>query len=452
MNFAIGNLSRDGRLLVLARCLRLFAYGFLSVVLVFYLTGVGIDERRTGLLLSLTLVGDTAISLWLTTRADRVGRRTTLLIGAGLMASAGVVFALTGNFWLLLLAGIVGVISPSGKEVGPFLSVEQAALSHVIPDEQRAGLFAWLNLAGALSGACGVLLAGSVAAMGHWAGLTELTGYRGMVVAYGVAGLALALLFSKLSRNVEWCPSDGDAPSAPRFGLGAGSRPVVFRLAGLFMLDAFAGGFVIDSLTIYWFYSRFSIGLGVLGSLYFATNAVAGFSGLWAAKLAKRFGLINVMVFTHLPSNVLLMLVPLMPNLPLAAAVLLVRFCISQMDVPTRQAYTMAIVRPSERSSAAGITGTARTIGAAIAPALATQLYALPGLASSVPFFIAGALKIAYDLILYRAFIGHHVAAPVAAGFSADARQTVTIQSGTNQNTTQSHAATSNIAEANDHR
>jgi MFS family permease len=392
----------------LARCLRLFAYGFLSVVLVFYLTGVGIGERRTGLLLSLTLVGDTLISLWLTTRADRAGRRLTLVVGAMLMAAAGVVFALTGNFALLLAAGIIGVISPSGKEVGPFLSVEQAAFSHVVPADRRAGVFAWTNLAGSWSGALGVLVAGWVSAGFQHFKASPVSGYRAMVVAYGMVGLALAGLFARMGRDVEWTPSDGPAPSAPRFGLGAASRPVVFRLAGLFVIDAFAGGFVMDGLTIFWFHARFGVGLGLLGWVYFATNMVAGFSGLWAAKLSKRFGLINTMVFTHLPSNVLLVLVPLMPNLPLAAAVLLLRFCISQMDVPTRQAYTMAIVRPDERSAAAGVTGTARTIGAALAPVLAMQLYSRPALAG-VPFFIAGGLKIVYDGLLYRAFVSHHV-------------------------------------------
>jgi predicted MFS family arabinose efflux permease len=183
------------------------------------------------------------------------------------------------------------------------------------------------------------------------------------------------------------------------------------------MIDSFAGGFVIDGLTIYWFHTRFGVSLGLLAWVYFATNVVAGFSGVWAARLSKRFGLINTMVFTHLPSNVLLILVPLMPNLPLAALVLLLRFSISQMDVPTRQAYTMAIVRPDERAAAAGITGTARTIGAALAPVLATQLYSRASLAFW-PFIVAGSLKIFYDVLLYRAFVSHEVEAgpfPAAA-------------------------------------
>lgn len=404
----LGELPRNGRYLVLTRCLRLFAYGSLSVVLLFYLSAIGIDERRAGLLMTLTLVGDTVISLWLTSRADRAGRRLTLVIGALLMVGAGVVFVSTHLFVVLLAAGILGVISPSGKEVGPFLSVEQAALSHVVKGHQRTTVFAWTNLIGSFCGAIGILAAGGLSAMVYWTGGTPLLGYRLILISYSLVGIALTVIFLRLGRDVEWTATDGEAPSATKFGLSADSRPVVFRLSGLFILDAFAGGFVIDSLTIYWFHQRYGVGLGLLGWVYFLTNVVAGLSGLWAARLAKRFGLIKTMVFTHLPSNVLLILVPLMPNMAMSAAVLLLRFCISQMDVPTRQAYTMAIVRPNERSAAAGITGTARTIGAAIAPVLATQLYARPAIAA-FPFIIAGMLKIVYDLILYRAFVSHQV-------------------------------------------
>jgi MFS family permease len=400
-------LSADARWLIVTRCLRLFAYGFLSVVLVFYLIEIGLDEARVGLLLSLTLVGDTLISLALTTRADGAGRRLTLVVGALLMTLAGVVFALTHHFGLLLAAGIVGVISPSGKEVGPFLSVEQAALAHVVAGERRTHVFAWYNLVASFAGAFGVLFAKWMTQGLRHAGYTPLTGYRTVVFAYAAVGLILAAIFARLGPGVEWRPGDaqpgGPPPVTVRFGLGH-SRGVVLRLAGLFSIDAFAGGFVIDSLTIYWFHTRFGVGLALLGWLYFATNAVAGFSGLWAARLASRFGLINTMVFTHLPSNILLILVPLMPSLSWAAVVLVLRFSISQMDVPTRQAYTMEIVRPEERSAAAGVTGTARTIGAAIAPVLAGMLYARPSLAA-IPFFIAGGLKIIYDLLLYRSFV-----------------------------------------------
>jgi predicted MFS family arabinose efflux permease len=220
---------------------------------------------------------------------------------------------------------------------------------------------------------------------------------------YAGLGALLGLLFLWLSPAVE-VPNKQEATSS-RTLLGIGpSRAVVLRLSGLFALDAFGGGFVVQSFAAYWFFLRFGLRPATLGGIFFGANLVAGISALLASRLASRFGLIRTMVFTHLPSNVLLILIPLMPNLRLAIAVLLLRFSISQMDVPTRQSYTMAIVRPEERSAAAGITGVARTIGAALAPTFAGLLFARPALID-LPFFIAGTLKIAYDLLLYRAFV-----------------------------------------------
>jgi len=229
--------------------------------------------------------------------------------------------------------------------------------------------------------------------------LTPLASERAVVLLYASLGLVLALFFQRLTPAAEAPPV-----STTRLGLGPSARRVVFRLSALFALDAFGGGFVIQSLAAYWFHLRFGVEPATLGGIFFGANVFAGFSALLASRLAARFGLVRTMVFTHLPSNILLILVPLMPNLTLATLVLLARFSISQMDVPTRQSYTMAIVRPEERSAAAGITGVARTTGAAIAPALAGLLLARPALIN-VPFYLAGALKIVYDLLLYRAFV-----------------------------------------------
>lgn len=392
-------LERDGRLLFAARSARMFAYGFLSVILVLYLAELGFSGKRIGLLLTLTLAGDTAISLWITTHADRIGRRTMLLAGAALMTAAGLPFALSGNFLVLLAAATFGVISPSGNEVGPFLAIEQASLSQLLPQERRTAVFAWYNLAGSFATACGALAGGWTVQALQGAGVPPLGSYRVLVHAYAGAGLVLALLFAKVSRAVE-VPA-GAAPCGA-FGLHR-SRGVVVRLAALFSLDAFAGGFVIQSIVAYWFHVRYGAAPGLLGSIFFVANVLAGFSALYAVKLAKRIGLIRTMVFTHIPSNVLLVLVPLMPNLPLAVTVLLLRFSISQMDVPTRQSYTMAVVEPDERSAAAGVTGIARTTGASLSPAIAGQLISVPALAGA-PFLIAGGLKIVYDLLLYRSF------------------------------------------------
>jgi MFS family permease len=372
----------DIALLFATRAVRLFAYGFLSVVLVLYLASIHLNEHRIGLLLSLTLIGDVVISLYLTTRADHLGRRRTLIAGALLMIGAAVVFATTHNFTLLLIAATIGVISPSGNEVGPFLAVEQVALAQTAASHDRTSLFAWYNLAGSFATAAGALAAGA---------LTGLLGYRGIVLGYGLLGIILAAGFTRLTPAVE-----GAAPPAVAIHR---SRGVVARLSALFALDSFAGGLVVQSIVAYWFYRRFGLSPAVIGSIFFGANLLAGVSALAAARIARRFGLINTMVFTHLPSNILLILVPFMPRLDLAIAVLLARFSISQMDVPTRQSYVIAVVDESERTAAAGITGVARTTGAALAPVLAMPLIASAS-HDWVPFVAAGALKIVYDLVL----------------------------------------------------
>lgn len=396
----------DARLIFAARLIRLFAYGFLSVALFLYLSARGLNDATVGLLLTLTLIGDAGISLLLTTHADRFGRKRTLVIGAALMTLAGIVFALTDNFYLLAFAAIVGVISPSGNEIGPFLAVEQASLSHLLPDKERTRIFAWYNLVGSFSTAFGALCGGALAQLLLNNGFAAPDAYRAVVVAYGFFGILLAALFIPLSSAIEITPSPDRLTTEPtRLGLHRSQR-LVLELSALFALDAFAGGFVVSSIIAYWFHTRFGLDAGALGALLFGANVLAGISALSAARLAKRFGLINTMVFTHLPSNMLLMLVPLMPNVALAVTLLLIRFSISQMDVPTRQSYTMAVVAPDERSAASGITSIARSVGAAFAPALSGQLLAIPFLISA-PFFIAGGLKIVYDLVLYRQFRAH---------------------------------------------
>lgn len=401
---SLRELNRDGRRLFVARMARMFGYGFLAVVLVLYLAALGFDETRIGLLLSLTLVGDTIISLWLSTHADRYGRRRMLVLGALLIVGAGLVFLATGQFLILLAAATIGVISPSGYEVGPFLAIEQAALSQTVSSDRRTGVFAWYNLAGSFATAAGSLTGGGIARLGQTAGLTPLASYRIVLAGYALVGLVLAGLFWRLGASVEVPSASESTPSPPRSRLGLHhSTGVVLRLSGLFALDAFAGGFVIQSLLAYWFYLRFGTNEATLGMIFFGANLLAGVSALAASAIAARFGLVNTMVFTHLPSNILLLFVPLMPTLPLAISVLLLRFSISQMDVPTRQSYTMAVVRPEERSAAAGITGTARTVGAAVAPVCAGFLLGDPRLMSGL-FFMAGGLKIVYDLLLLRSF------------------------------------------------
>jgi len=380
---------------------RLFAYGLASVVLVLHLGAAGVDEARVGLLITLTLLGDTAVSLLVTTRADRAGRRRMLVLGALLMVGAGAAFAATVSFPLLAAAATLGVLSPSGNEVGPFLPIEQAALAQELEPGRRTGLFAWYQLTGAVATAAGALAGGVSAEALQRAGASPLASYRAVFAAYAAAGLVVAALAARLSPRVE-ASGGGARLGGPALGLHR-SRRVVLRLAALFSVDAFAGGFVVQSFVAWWFHERFGAGPALLGGIFFGANLLAGVSALSAAAVARRFGLVNTMVFTHLPSNVLLVLVPLMPTLPLAVAVLLLRFAISQMDVPTRQSYTLAVVEPDERSAAAGLTGIARTVGAALSPLAAGPLYASAALAS-LPFAVAGALKIVYDLALWRSF------------------------------------------------
>ena len=404
---ALKGLTADGWLLFLTRFIRLFAYGSLSVILVFYLVGLGLSEPQTGLLLSLTLVGDVLVSLFLTTQADRIGRRRMLIVGSILMAGAGLAFAVTRNFFFLIVAGTIGVISPSGNEVGPFLSIEQAALSHIVSPDFRTEVFAWYALAGSLATAAGALCGGTITHQLQIHVMTPVESYRVVVISYAGLGALLALLFVRLSSATEVHQPEKESPLPTSlmtfFGVGRSHR-VVLKLSSLFALDSFAGGFVVQSFAAYWFYLRFGTNPGTLGMIFFWANIFAGFSALFASRLASRFGLVRTMVFTHLPSNVLLLLVPLMPTLGLATFVLLARFSISQMDVPTRQSYLMAVVSPQERSAAAGIAGVARTTGAALSPFLAGFLFARPSLID-VPFLLAGGLKIVYDLWLYKEFV-----------------------------------------------
>ena len=399
-----GRLTRDGWLLFAIRCLRMFGYGLLSVVLVLYLIEVGFRDWEIGLLLTLSLVGDTVISLGLTTIADRLGRRRTLIVGAVLMSLAGVAFASTGNLFLLIVAATIGVISPTGNEIGPFLSIEQASLTQVVSDERRTDVFAWYNLVGSFSTAFGALIGGLIAQASEHFGHSGAAAFRPVFLVYAVIGMSLTGGFALLSAAVETTKDALNTPPRGVLGLHE-SRRTVFKLSLLFALDAFGGGFVIQSIIAYWFQVRYQLEPAMLGAIFLFSNLLAGVSALAAGWLARRIGLVNTMVFTHLPSNVLLILVPLMPDVYWAVGLLLLRFSISQMDVPTRQAYTMAVVRPDERSAAAGVTAVARSVGASISPLVATIFVGSAGW-MSVPFFLAGGLKIVYDLLLYRAFSG----------------------------------------------
>jgi MFS family permease len=392
----------DLRLLFTARLLRMFGYGMLGLTLVLYLSALGFGAVEIGLLLTLTLLGDVVLSLWLTAHADRWGRRKALVVGAALMALGGLGMAVSSHFVVLILAATIGVISPTGGEMGPFQAIEQACLAQAVSDRERTRVFAWYNLVGYLATALGALGAGWFAARMLAQGWTSVAAYRVILFAYAGLGVSLAVLSARLTTRIE-APADRATISGPSLLGLRESRGIVLRLSALFALDSFGGGFILQSFLAWWFQQRFAASEETLGLLFFGTNLLSGLSGLVAVPIARRFGLIATMVWTHLPSNLLLMLVPLMPSLPLAITVLLARHLLSQMDVPTRGSYVNAIVPAGERAAANGVTNTAKQLGTALGPIIAGSLFGSAAV-TVLPFFVCGVLKSSYDLMLWRSF------------------------------------------------
>ncbi|HEY8732589.1 MAG TPA: MFS transporter [Candidatus Limnocylindria bacterium] len=390
-------ISPDGRRLLLARVLRTFAYGYLAVVLGVYLDRLGLDPTRIGLVLTSAIAGSAVMTVGWSLFADRYGRRRTISTMALLMVAGGLLFALTDSFAVLVLAGFTGTISATSSEVGVFQTIDQAMLPQTAPDARRTWLFAVYNTLATFGGALGALFAASVGLFERL-GLSGADAYRPLFVLYGLIGLANLALFAGLSDKLELAHVDGRR----RFIGIHRSRRTVAKLAALFGLDAFAGALVVQSLVAYWFYLRWGLDPTQLAVLFFAVNVLSGVSLLAAGWLAARFGLLNTMVFSHLPSNVLLMLVPIMPTAALAVGVFLMRMSISQMDVPTRQSYTMAVVDPDERTATAGLTNVARTASSAFSPLITGLAFAAGSFA--LPFVLAGALKIAYDGLVYVTF------------------------------------------------
>jgi len=394
-------LSVDGKKLLLTRVLRTFAYGYLTVILGVYLDALGMDPTQIGFILAAAIAGSALMTVFWSLVADRVGRRRTVATMAGLMAIGGLLFAFGGNFLPLLIGAFTGTISATSSEVGIFQTVEQAILPQTAPDERRTWLFSIYNTVANFAAAFGSLAA---AAVGFFTslGLQGADAYRPFFVFYALVGLINLAVFVTLSDKVEVAKVHGER----RFLGITRSGGTVAKLSLLFGLDAFAGGFVVLSLIAYWFHLRWDLSPATLASVFFWVNALSGASLLAAGWLAQRFGLLNTMVFTHIPSSIFLLLIPLMPTAALAVALLLARMSISQMDVPTRQSYTMAIVDPEERTATAGITNVARTTAAAIAPPFVGMAFSAGAL--GLPFFIAAGLKILYDGLIYVTFRGVH--------------------------------------------
>ena len=396
----------DAWLIIAARGLRSFGYGLLAVLLGVALSRGGISPVQIGVLITVSLVGDFCGTYLIGLYADRWGRRRTLVTLGLLMAATGAVFGLTAIYPILLVAAFFGTLGTSGSETAPFLPIEQAMLPQTSAPERHTALFARYNLVATFAAALGALTAGLPDLL-TGAGVPLATGIRLMFGVYTVVALLVVLLVLRLSSRVEplvMAPR-GTATRWHRLFPPLGrSRGIILRLSALFSVDALAGGLTVQSLMVLFFHLRFGVPLAPLAALFFGANTLSALSFLAAAPLARRFGLLNTMVFTHLPSNVLLALVPVMPTFQLAAVVLLARQMLSQMDVPTRQAYTMALVAPEERTAAASVTSLARSAGSASSPILSGLLLQGPLLALGLPFVLAGGIKIAYDLALWAVF------------------------------------------------
>ena len=393
--------SSEGRWLLAAKAVRTFGFGWLSVVLALYLARRGFSSVEIGGVFTATMVEDALLTMGLSAVASRIGPVRVMVFTAPLVALGGIILALANAKWLLLVGAVLGTLSPTGQEAGPFTAMEQALLPGTVRSGSTTRVFGWYNVFGFLPAGLGALASGLCAQAALSGGIEELSAYRLMFWVYALLGVALMGIYLRLSLS----SSLGAVTTRPHptgaFGLGP-SRGVVFQLAALQGLDALAGGFTIQSLLVYWFHLRFNTGPDEVGWLFFGTNILSAVSFLMAARLAERFGLLNTMVFTHLPSNVLLALVPLMPTFPMAGLMLLLRHVLSQMDVPTRQAYTMALVSPEERPAAAGFTGSGRALAQACAPLVSGV--AMATAATGTPFFLSGGLKIVYDLALFFRF------------------------------------------------
>ena len=394
-------LSEAGRLVFAGRALRSFAFGWLSVILALFLDHRGFGAAAIGAVFTATMVEDALLTMTLSTIASRAGPARVMTAAAPLIALGGLMLALSHGRWVLLAGAVLGTLSPNGQEAGPFAPMEQALLAGQARCGHAVRVFGWYNVFGFLPAAAGAGAAGGVLGWALRHGMDEEQAYRAMLLAYAGAGVVLTILDVRLA-TLERAREPVGSPIGPgRLGLRRSRRPVL-QLAGLQAMDALAGGFVMQSLLAYWFHLRFGVGPKALGALFLGTNLLSALSFLLAARIADRFGLLNTMVFTHLPSNVLLLAVPFMPSFPAAAAALLARHLLSQMDVPTRQAFTMALVAPEERPAAAGLTSSARALAQACAPVVSGATMGVA--ASAAPFLFAGGLKIVYDLAVFFRF------------------------------------------------
>jgi MFS family permease len=386
----------DARRIILVRGLRGFADGLVSILLPGYLTALGFTPLQVGAIVTGTLLGSAALTVALGLGGHRLERRSVLLGASLLMLGTGVGFAGIARFWPLLVVAVLGTLNPSAGDVSVFLPTEQAALAQTASGHQRTRLFAWYNVTGNLSGALGSLAGGVPALAAQAYGVAPVAGDRAGFLLYALVGIAGLACYAGLGHSVE-VHAVASAPLAR-------SRPIVIRLAALFSLDSFGGGFAVQSLLVLWLYERFHVSVGAAGSIFFAAGILGALSQLASPVLGARIGLVRTMVYTHLPANAFLIAAGLVPTAPAAIAFLLLRASLSQMDVPVRQAFVMAVVPPEERAAASSVTNVPRSLAAAVPPIFTGAMLGYSAL--GWPLVCGGLIKAAYDVLLLMQFRG----------------------------------------------
>jgi len=395
-------ITKDGKLLLSARIVRTFSYGFLSIILAIYLKLVGFDEILIGIILSATLANSVIFNLFASFYADKIGRRKILIIYATLMSISGSVFFLTENYIALIFAAFIGTINVTGTETGAFLSIEQATLPQTVKNpKKRNTIFALYNMAGTFAMSLGILLAALPQIFEENFGWNEIESFKPLFLVYIFTGISVVGIYFFLSKKIE-VQNNKSLGRSPTNALSKKSKKIVWKLSSLFSLDSFAGGFVIQSIVAFWFFTRFGVDLSTISIVFSIAGVLTAFSFIIATRLADRIGLINTMVFTHIPSNILLIAIAFAPSFYLALTLYLARMSLSQMDVPARQSYIVSVVNENERTAVAGITNTSRNVAQAISPSITGVI--IQSLWLSAPFVIGGILKIAYDIGIYFNF------------------------------------------------
>jgi MFS family permease len=395
-------ISIDGKLLLCARIVRTFAYGFLSVILAIYLKLIGFDDILIGIILSITLINSIIFTLFASFYADRIGRRKTLLLYTIMMSISGAIFFVTENPLALIIAALIGTLNITGSETSAFLSIEQSILPQTIKDNRKRNtLFGFYNMAGTFAMAGGILIANLPIIIQNELEFDQIYAIKLLFLFYSLLGILVIGIYLKLSSAIEIKEKEKSLKPISKT-LNPKSKKIVTKLSGLFAIDSFAGGFAIQSIVSFWFFSKFDIDLSTISYIFSIGSVLTAFSYLIAAKIADKIGLINTMVFTHLPSNILLILLAFAPSLEIAIVFYMIRMALSQMDVPTRQSYIVAVVEEDERTASAGITNLSRNIAQAISPSITGYIIGI--LSLSAPFVIGGLLKILYDIVLYINF------------------------------------------------